>query len=479
MERDRDRSKAVERRLARAAAATRPAIWDLDLATGEFTATPPLYDLLDKAADTPLDLAALAEATHPADRAWRDELAQPQHDIAIIGSTRIFRFRIVRADGGIRWVLMKVDIAYARSEGQLAPASYTGVVEDITEIYEIANALAESEERLKLAIEAGRMAVWEVDLETGALTPSSELNLLLGFPHDAVITLDQVRALYSPGEMERVAREGVIWETIKQRAAHGQSPAVRARGGAPEADRMQIQADIAITTPQGERKHLLLRAQHAPSLRGRGERVTGLLIDITERKTSEERLAVVARELQHRVKNSFAVVQTLAVQSFRNAASSEAGTQAFLGRLRALAVASDMILESDAAEAVLRNVVEAVIRPYRMDGVDPFQIDGDFVELKGRTTTAIGMALHELCTNAVKYGALSMPGGRVKLSWRLAGSDLVIDWAEEGGPAVLVPVRRGFGSRLLETVLAGESHGEVKTSYEPFGLRCRISLSLR
>jgi two-component sensor histidine kinase len=473
-----EQSAASARRMERASAAAAPAVWDLDLATGAFAASARLNELLGLSNAAPVGLVDFVNATHPADRAWVQDLEQPDGHDAVIGQVRSFHFRIVRGDGEVRWVSMKVDIAYARAEHGTAPASYTGVVEDITDERDAAHALIESEERFKLAVEAGRMAVWEVDLDAGALTQSLELNMLLGFPPEKYVTLADVRALYAPGEMERINRAGVNWEVIKARAVRGESPSVKAADGAPEPDRMQIQTDIAIITPDGARKDLLLRAQHARSLRGEGERVTGLLIDITERKRSEERLAVVARELQHRVKNSLAVVQTLAVQSFRGQADNEAATQAFLGRLRALAVATGMIIEADGAAAALGDVVQSITRPYRMGGTDAFIVAGDAVELRGSAATGVGMALHELCTNAVKYGALSATGGRVSLSWRVEDGHLTLDWIEEGGPAVLVPVRRGFGSRLLETVLASEQ-GDVDMAFEPYGLRCRLSLALR
>jgi two-component sensor histidine kinase len=136
-----------------------------------------------------------------------------------------------------------------------------------------------------------------------------------------------------------------------------------------------------------------------------------------------------------------------------------------------------MIIEADGAAASLHEVVQAITRPYRMAGVDPFSVSGEPVALRGSAVTAVGMALHELCTNAVKYGALSSPTGRVTLAWRVADGALMIDWSEEGGPAVLVPVRHGFGSRLLATVLAGE-RGGVEMAYEPFGLRCTMRLVL-
>src|SRR6185295_4936291 len=145
--------------------------------------------------------------------------------------------------------------------------------------------------------------VWEVDLETGTVTNSPALNLLFGFPKDATPSFDELRSRYAPGEVDRLAREGATLEEVRQRYAKGELRPRHEERSSGADDRTQVQAELSIIVPSGERKNLLYRAQYAYSLEGR-PRITGLLVDITDRKIAEERLAVVARELQHRVKNS-------------------------------------------------------------------------------------------------------------------------------------------------------------------------------
>ena len=318
------------------------------------------------------------------------------------------------------------------------------------------------------------MAVWEVDLETGKMTPSPELNVLCGFDPDAEPNLQDVRALYNPGEIERLAKEGATVEVVRQRAVGGAFEPWSKGAFKSGADRTQVQAEVAITTPAGVPKRLLLRAQYALSTEGR-PLLTGLLVDITESKMAEERLAVVARELQHRVKNSLSVIRAIAVQSLRGKADTEAALESFLGRISALAAATDLILEKSASKAELGGVIEKITRPYRDKASDPFVLEGPPVILPANVATAMGMVLHELCTNAVKYGALSVAAGEVLIHWRrLETNWLALTWQERNGPPVIAPSRRGFGSRLLQNILAGEVGGKAEIAFDPQGVRCEI-----
>jgi len=242
--------------------------------------------------------------------------------------------------------------------------------------------------------------------------------------------------------------------------------------------RTQVQAEVAITTPAGVPKRLMLRAQYALSPEGR-PRLTGLLVDITETKMAEERLATVARELQHRVKNSLSVIGAIAEQSIRNSPDSASALQAFRGRLGALSVANDLILAGNSSTADLHELIEKITRPYYSGASAPFVLKGEPVHLETSAVTALGMVLHELCTNAVKYGALGAQGGIVAISWASAASnELLLTWEERNGPPVSAPARRGFGTRLLQSVLSGERHGEVNLDFAPSGVVCRIKMRL-
>jgi two-component sensor histidine kinase len=382
----------------------------------------------------------------------------------------LVRFRIRREDGEVRWVECR--LSHSGSGEQLRIA---GMVTDVTEQEATAHALVESEERLKLAIEAGKMAVWEVDLETGHMIPSAELNVLCGFPAGAKPNLSDVRALYDPGEIERLDREGVTVEAVRGQAVGGAFEPWRK--GAPTSgdNRTQIQAEVAITTPAGVRKRLLLRAQYALSREGR-PLLTGVLLDITEAKLAEERLALVARELQHRVKNTISVVSAIAAQTMRDNVDTPGQLASFLARLKALAAATDLTIGRHGSVVRLSTLVAKIIQPYRGHGSDPFLISGEDADVQGKAATALGLVLHELCTNAVKYGALSVAGGHVEIHSSVNAGVLQLTWAERNGPWVATPSNRGFGTRLLEHALAGDVGGSAALDFGASGLCCQIRL---
>ena len=192
------------------------------------------------------------------------------------------------------------------------------------------------------------MAIWEVDLETGNVTNTRELNVLFGFPPDAKPTMKELRSRYAPGEVERLAKEGATWEVVRKRFEAGEFSPRDHQLKRNEGDRTQVQAQVTIILPSNITKHLLYRAQYAYSLEGR-PKITGFLVDITERKLAEDRLSVVVRELHHRFKNTVAVVYALAKQSF-DKATTNAAMETFLGRLTALSAATDMILQGEGGE---------------------------------------------------------------------------------------------------------------------------------
>jgi two-component sensor histidine kinase/PAS domain-containing protein len=456
-------SAASSDRLARLIEETAPGAWDWDARTHTFVITPRLRDVFGFSPADNVDLAALAAAAFSSDRGWTDGIDK----LPIQSDPILRRFRILK-NGAERWIAAR--IWNRGAEG------HSGTVEDITDHTETAMALTESEERLRLAIEAGKMAVWEVDLETQTMTQSPELNLLLGFPPGETVTLAKARALYNPGEFERVQKEGVSAEAIRARAHGGAFEPWRRRERPATGGRTQVQAEIAITTRAGVPKHLLLRSQYAPFPDGR-PRLTGLLIDITETKQAQLKLGTVARELQHRVKNSLSVVYALAMKTLRGKADEEA-LRTFLERLRALAAANDLILDRGSDSAPLQNVIEQIVKPYRDVSQDPFTLNGPPVSLHPNAAIASGMVLHELCTNAVKYGALSRPEGRITVHWTQPASDRIdLTWQERGGPAVEKPARHGFGMRLLDSLLSGEG-GKVTLDFQPAGVTCKISLPL-
>ncbi|CAN7379883.1 PAS domain S-box protein [Phenylobacterium sp. LjRoot225] len=203
------------------------------------------------------------------------------------------------------------------------------------------------------------------------------------------------------------------------------------------------------------------------------------VLDLTERKEAELRQKILVDELNHRVKNTLATVQSVCAQTLRSAASPEAFQEEFNDRLWALSQTHNVLNQRGWQGAGLREILETVLAPHRRAVDMPFDIRGGDVRLGPASAVALGMAFHELATNALKYGALSTPSGRVSVAFGVAASEqLQIVWQEFGGPAVQTPGRRGFGSRLIERSLPAQLHGEVHLDFLPQGLRCEINASL-
>lgn len=202
--------------------------------------------------------------------------------------------------------------------------------------------------------------------------------------------------------------------------------------------------------------------------------------DITERKIAEERQQTLINELNHRVKNTLATVQSLASQTLRSGGVSETTRNEFEGRLLALSRAHDQLTRGNWEHADFSTIVADVFEPYRRANTGALRIAGERVKLNAQAALTLAMILHELATNAAKYGALSQPSGTLSVSWRVTNGAspprLAIEWQEMGGPAVTPPARRGFGSRLLERGITGELRGTARTSFDPAGFRCFMEI---
>ena len=215
---------------------------------------------------------------------------------------------------------------------------------------------------------------------------------------------------------------------------------------------------------------------------GIGDRVLAVLQDISERRNAAEHQKLLMGELNHRVKNTLASVQAIALQTLAGASGLDGFKTAFLARLHALSNTHNL-LSGDAWSGVdLREIVLAELTPYRREGSSRATVTGAALKLEPKAALALGMTLHELATNAGKYGALSQPQGRVAVEWDTRVTDaqtwLQLQWTERGGPAVTPPTRRGFGTRLINEGLAFELGGEVTLAFEPEGVTCRIDVPL-
>ena len=198
--------------------------------------------------------------------------------------------------------------------------------------------------------------------------------------------------------------------------------------------------------------------------------------DITDRKQSEERQKMLAREVDHRAKNLLALVQ--ATVQLTHATTVEDFKAAIGGRLQALSNAHTLLAQSRWEGASLHSLVTEELAPYRLKGISRARIEGPELVLEPKSAQAIAMVLHELTTNAVKYGALSVPSGRLRVEWSRDETQLVIRWSETDGPSVKPPSRQGFGTRVVGRVVKAELEGTLRFDWKPDGLACEIIIPL-
>jgi PAS domain S-box-containing protein len=316
-------------------------------------------------------------------------------------------------------------------------------------------ALRQTEEQLEFALHAGRMGSWELDLATRRFTTSEFCRVVFGLgPDEPFETVEDLNALILPEDREK--RQDAIARAI--------------------ADHTEMEVEYRTLRPDGSVGWVLARGRAAYE-DGRAVRMAGISMDITARRAAEERQTLLIHELNHRVKNTLATVQSLASQTYRGAIDPAVAGDAFLERLMALARVHDLLSEAAWEGASLHEVVERTLTPYGRDG-GRLTVSGPRVRLIPNAAVTLNLAFHELATNAVKYGALSSPGGRIDIAWAVDGEELTLDWREAGGPPVAEPQRRGFGSRLIERGLSHELGGAARLTFHREGLWCHIRAPL-
>jgi two-component sensor histidine kinase len=442
----------AERRLELATRAAGIGIWHWDVVTGEFYYSPRARAIYGFNPDDTITYDALQRRTHPDDYAKIEPALASALDPAI-RERQSYRYRITRADNTeLRWLQAYGEAHFLERNGRPQAVTYTGTLEDVTEEVRAAQALQEDRARLKLALDAGHLAVWELNVKSGVVTPSTELNKLYRLPPDAHPSLDDYLRCYAPGERERVEAE---------------SAASFERG------ETSINFEAKHLWPDGTMKWIAVRAQIFLDEAGRPERVLGVATDATERREYQERLITTAQELQHRIKNTLSVVQTLAAQTLRPGKDQAAAIVDFNERLRALASSNDIATRPKFANGGVGDLVHELTKPYR-DEDARFSIEGPEYRLSEKGAVTVGMALHELCTNAVKYGALSVPSGRVSISWTVGNGRFELTWREQDGPTVVEPKHDGFGTKLLRRGLVTPPIGEITLSFEAGGLVCLL-----
>ena len=202
-------------------------------------------------------------------------------------------------------------------------------------------------------------------------------------------------------------------------------------------------------------------------------------IDAREREASDKLQKLILEELHHRIKNTLATVSAIASQSLRNAPSTEHAQYAIEGRLLALGRAHDLLLQARWTSAELGKIVRGATEAFDNADLPRFSIQGPSIQITSGAVIAIAMTLNELCTNTTKFGALSVPAGRVEIAWTVDGPTprLHLTWSEKGGPKVQAPTKRSFGTRLIET-LGKQLKGDVQLTYESSGFVYALDVPL-
>ncbi len=344
---------------------------------------------------------------------------------------------------------------------------------DITRRVSAERALATSEEHLRRALDGALMGDWSWNAQTDQMTFSDRALLLYGLgPEGQGITREALRRLLlHPDDLLAV-------KTAAERAL---------------ADQIQYDVDYRVRVADGWRWMRVMGGPHIVD--GQLLGMHGLVQDIHDRKLANERLreeieerersqqrqTLLIHELNHRVKNILAMVQAIAMQTLSPHQTMESARIALDQRLLALARAHDVLTRESWEGAELSDIITDAVAPHESEPGARVRLTGPRARLEPKMAVSLAMALHELATNAVKYGALSTPEGWVEVAWTTAraknGLDLRLTWSERGGPAVRKPERTGFGTRLITRSLAAEL-GSAELSYAEDGVRCQIAVVL-
>jgi PAS domain S-box-containing protein len=259
---------------------------------------------------------------------------------------------------------------------------------------------------------------------------------------------------------------------------------------AADADRRELEIAAAEGRAEDSRWHVRKNGEHfwangvamALSMGARSGFLK-ILRDETRLKLADEQRILLLNELNHRIKNTLATVQSIAEQTLRAGDVDPATRENFTNRLLALSEAHNLLVAENWAGADLHAIVGQALAPYGQPDAPRFAIEGPSVRLSPQQAVALSLVLHELATNAVKYGALSVPNGTIAVSWNLAVDgagrrNLNLLWEENGGPPVCTPEQTGFGTRLIAKSFGRENGGRARLHFNPTGLRCVIELPL-
>jgi two-component system CheB/CheR fusion protein len=369
--------------------------------------------------------------------------------------------RWLRRKDGERFFALGITSAITDESGRVT--GYTKVMRDHTRLKRTEESLRESEERLRLAAEATGFGTYDHDPRTGRAIWSDRLKAIMSVDGEGPVDTEAaLRSIIHPEDQGRLF--AFLRTRIDPGAPGPHEVEFRIQGAGGETRWLRDAGHTIFEDKGGERKAV---------------RIVGTVLDITDRKRHEEQMRFVMAELNHRVKNTLAVVEATAEQTFRHARDPQEFMVSFGERLRSLSKAHHLLTRSDWSGAWIEDIVRIELEQ-RIERPEQLSLAGPRLLLRPDAAMALHMIIHELSTNAAKYGALSSSAGRVGVAWELREENtheaLVVKWTESDGPPCAPPDRSGFGTKLLDRTIAFQLGGELKLDYRTDGLCCTLRI---
>ncbi len=384
------------------------------------------------------------DITHPDDL---PEAERRFEQLVSEGASFDMEKRCVRKDGNLVWTAISVS-ALRDQHGAVRQVGFIAI--DIS----ASKTAQESERQLASIVASSNDAILSIDMDMNIINWNAAAEKLYGYSREEAIGRS---VLMLVPEDRRNEESEILSKISAGETIHRYETQRLRKGGRP----VDVQLSVSPIYDSS----------------GRAIGASKMSQDITARREAERLQRVLIGELNHRVKNVFATVIAISRQTLDRDGDGRDSVASFNARLRSMAHAHDLLTHNDWQRADLADLVKQVLNPYPPE---KFEIEGCPVLLPQKAVVSFSLAIHELATNASKYGALSVPQGRVSISWTYseASGRLQFKWAERDGPAVEHPTRKGFGSRLIERLLAAEINGQSSISYDPKGVVCEIEAVL-
>jgi PAS domain S-box-containing protein len=370
----------------------------------------------------------------------------------------LLEFRTVR-HGEMRWIESRTLISYNEAG---KPVRRIGAQIDVTERKQAEQALAERNTQLELTHKAARVGSYIYDVSTGMMRFSRANNVTYGLSERTLeVTAEQWLSRVHRDDIQRLRAEHI--QAFKEQ-------------------RSELVSEFRSVRPGGEVRWIEARSLITYDHADRAVRMTGVYIDVTERRSSEDHKKMLIAELDHRVKNMLACVAAIAKRSQERSRSVKEFLDVLNGRINSLANAHALLSRSRWKGVGLGELVRSELAFCAKD--ETALIEGPEVDLAALTTQTLAMVLHELTTNAAKYGALSNGHGRIIVRWRRQSrgpsrGKLVLEWRETGGPPVVAPKTTGYGTSVIRNLVPYELGGTVDYVLVPDGIRCKIEIPAR